>query len=125
MREEMKPVTLGIQQEEASEIFTWEYWGLELGKPERKDSGDPRLWDVVSVCSQSLSHVQLVVTPRTVAHQVPLSIGFSGKQIPCPQCYPQVFPLILKGVQGLSNGPVVEYLLSNAEDTSLIPGPGN
>ena len=36
MREEMKPVTLRIQQEEASEIFTWEYWGLELGKTRKE-----------------------------------------------------------------------------------------
>ena len=102
MIEEMKPVTLGIQQEEASEIFTWEYWGLELGKPERRDSEDPRLWDVVSVYSQLLSHIELIATSKTVAHQAPLSIRFSRKQIPCPQSYPQVFPLILKGVQGLS-----------------------
>ena len=28
------------------------------------------------VCAQSLSHVQLFATPRTVAHQAPLSMGF-------------------------------------------------
>ena len=26
------------------------------------------------------SHVQLIVTPRTVARQVPLSMGFSGQE---------------------------------------------
>ena len=35
-----------------------------------------------------LSHVQLCVTPWTVAHQVPLSIGFSWQEyrggLPCP-----------------------------------------
>ena len=30
-----------------------------------------------SMCVQSLSHVQLFVTPWTVAHQAPLSMGFS------------------------------------------------
>ena len=29
---------------------------------------------------QSLSHVRLFVTPGTVTHQAPLSMGFSGKQ---------------------------------------------
>ena len=30
--------------------------------------------------AQSLSHVQLFVTPRTVAHQAPLSLGFSKQE---------------------------------------------
>ena len=40
------------------------------------------------VCSQTLSCVQLSATPWTVAHQVPLSMGFSRKEywsgLPCP-----------------------------------------
>ena len=43
------------------------------------------LWTVVS---QSLSHVQLFAVPRTVAHQVPLSMGLSRLEycsgLPCP-----------------------------------------
>ena len=31
------------------------------------------------VCAQSLSHVWLLETPRTVARQAPLSLGFSGQ----------------------------------------------
>ena len=31
----------------------------------------------VGTCVQSLSHVRLFVTPGTVAHQTPLSMGFS------------------------------------------------
>ena len=31
-------------------------------------------------CCQSLSHVLLFVTPWTVAHQVPLSVGFSRQE---------------------------------------------
>ena len=41
-----------------------------------------------SVCMLSLSRVQLSVTPRTVAHQAPLSMGFSRQEYwngpPCP-----------------------------------------
>ena len=37
---------------------------------------------------QSFSHVQLVVTPRAVAQQTPLSMGFSRQEywsgLPCP-----------------------------------------
>ena len=40
------------------------------------------------VCAQSLSHVQLFVTPWTVAHQAPLSMEFSQQEywsgLPCP-----------------------------------------
>ena len=40
------------------------------------------------VCAQSLSHVQLFVTPWTVAHQASLSMGFSRQEdwsgLPCP-----------------------------------------
>ena len=33
----------------------------------------------MGVCAQSLSRVQLLVTPWTVAHQALLSMGFSGQ----------------------------------------------
>ena len=40
------------------------------------------------ICASSLSHVGLSVTPWTVAHQGPLSMGFSGQEywsgVPCP-----------------------------------------
>ena len=32
------------------------------------------------ICVLSLSHVPLFVTPRTVAHQAPLSMGFSRQE---------------------------------------------
>ena len=39
-------------------------------------------------CTSSLSHVQLFATPRTVARQTPLSMGFSRQEywsgLPCP-----------------------------------------
>ena len=35
---------------------------------------------LISVCSQSLSGVQLFVTPWTVARQAPLSMGFSRQE---------------------------------------------
>ena len=34
----------------------------------------------VCVCTQLLSHVQLFVTPCTVAHEVPLSMEFSRQE---------------------------------------------
>ena len=37
-------------------------------------------WSLVLVCAQSLCHVQLFVTPWTVAHQAPLSVGFSRQE---------------------------------------------
>ena len=40
------------------------------------------------VCAWSLSHVRLFATPWTVAHQAPLSMGFSRQEywsgLPCP-----------------------------------------
>ena len=40
------------------------------------------------MCAQSLSCVRLFVTPWTVAHQAPLSMGFSRQEnwsgLPCP-----------------------------------------
>ena len=40
------------------------------------------------VCAQLLSHVRLSVTPRTVAHEAPLSMGFLRQEywsgLPCP-----------------------------------------
>ena len=34
----------------------------------------------LSICAKSLSHVPLFETPWTVAHQAPLSMGFSRQQ---------------------------------------------
>ena len=42
----------------------------------------------VLCCAQSLSRVRLFATPQTVAHQAPLSTGFSRQEhwsrLPCP-----------------------------------------
>ena len=55
------------------------------------------LWDSSSASHcmcDVLSHVQLCATPWTVAHQVPLSMGFSrqeywaGLPYPSPGCFP-------------------------------------
>ena len=57
----------------------------------------------VWVCAQSLSHVQLFVTPRTIACQAPMSIGFSkweywsGLPFPSPKHIPK-----FSSVQSLS-----------------------
>ena len=43
---------------------------------------------VLCVHAKSLSHGQLFATPRTVAHQAPVSVGFSRQEywhgLPCP-----------------------------------------
>ena len=43
---------------------------------------------LVQKCAQSLSHIRLCATPRTAAHQAPLSMGFSRQEywsgLPCP-----------------------------------------
>ena len=36
--------------------------------------------ETLAECSQSLSHVQLFVTPWTIAHQASLSLGFSRQE---------------------------------------------
>ena len=51
---------------------------------------------IKAVCVQSLSHVRLLVTPRTVAHQAPLSREFSmqefwsGLSFPPPGDFPHL-----------------------------------
>ena len=53
--------------------------------------------------AQSLSHVQICVTPWTVAHQAPRSMGFSWHEywggLPCPPPgdlpYPRIEPMSL------------------------------
>ena len=34
----------------------------------------------IGMCVQSLSHIQLFVTPWAIVHQAPLSIGFSKQE---------------------------------------------
>ena len=64
-------------------VYPWgeqkdKYIGLHL----------PFLLFPVIVCAQSFSHVRLFETPRTVASQAPLSMGFSRQEywsgLPCP-----------------------------------------
>ena len=56
----------------------------------------PLLWTICAqACTLSrFSHVQIFVTPWTVAHQAPLSMGFSRREHrsgwPCPP--PEIFP---------------------------------
>ena len=58
-------------------------WKMQRGPPIFRD-----LQMIVWVHDESLSHVQLFVTPWTVAHQAPLSMGFSRREywsrLPCP-----------------------------------------
>ena len=61
------------------------------------------------VYAQSLSFVQLLKNPRTVARQAPLSMEF-----PRQECWSGDFP----------GGAVDKKMPANAEDTGSIPGPG-
>ena len=45
----------------------------------KKNTKEPRVYNV-SVAVQLLSRVRLFVTPWTVAHQAPLSLGFSRRE---------------------------------------------
>ena len=39
-----------------------------------------KLWNLLCMCVQSLSHVRLFATPWTIAHQAPLFMGFSKQE---------------------------------------------
>ena len=52
---------------------------------------------------QSLSCVQLFVTPRTVAHQAPLSMGFSGQEYWGGLLFPSRGDLPDSGIKSLSS----------------------
>ena len=60
-------------------------------------------FSVLYVHAQSLSHVQICVTPWTVAHQAPRSMGFSWHEywggLPCPPLgdlpHPRIEPMSL------------------------------
>ena len=52
----------------------------ETGKPVTDFSSSLKNQEQVKVKVKSLSHVLLFATPWTVAHQVPLFMGFSGQE---------------------------------------------
>ena len=47
----------------------------------RKEPKINQIWTLVCVRAQLLSHIRLSATPWTVAHQVPLSMGFSRQEL--------------------------------------------
>ena len=70
-----------------SDVFEWMYVCTYLRCVLRRILGSysmyPRAllwWACVCVCAQSLSRLQLFATPWTVAHQAPLSMGFSRQE---------------------------------------------
>ena len=84
-----------------------------------------------------LSHfscVWLCVTPWTVVHQVPMSLGFfrqeSWSGLPCPLQEVfltqglNTFHPSLKVLEGFPGAPVVKNLPCNARVAGVIPGPG-
>ena len=71
------------------------------------------------------SRVQLCATPRTAAHQAPLSTGFSRQEhwsgLPFPSPYIYVYILHSSGFPSSSVGKESAY---NSGDPDLIPGLG-
>ena len=64
--------------------FTWKRWAIASNG--FRDQIKPQLQQLC--CAKSLSHVWLFEIPWTVAHQAPLSMGFSRQEywsgLPCP-----------------------------------------
>ena len=61
------------------------------------------------VCVQSLSHVQLFVTPWIAAHQVPLSMGFSRQEYWSGLPFPPPGELLDPGIEPVSSvSPVLQ-----------------
>ena len=54
------------------------------------------------VCAESLSHVQLFLTPWTVAHQAPLSMGFSRQEYWSGLSFPSPGDLLDPGIKPTS-----------------------
>ena len=72
--------------------------------------------------AQSLSHVQFFATPRTVAHQAPLSMGFSKKKYWSGVPFPPPGDLPNPGVEPMSPALQVDSLLSEPpQKPSLAP----
>ena len=72
-------------------------------------------------CAQSLSRVPLSVTPWTVAHQAPLSVGFSRSGLSCPP--PGDLPN--PGIKPRSPALQVDSLLSEPLENPKNTGVGN
>ena len=54
------------------------------------------------LCVLSLGHVQLFATPRTVAHQAPLSMGFSRQEYWNELLFPPPKDLLYPGIKHMS-----------------------
>ena len=77
---------------------------------------------ILWLCAQSLSRVQLFVTPQTIARQAPLSMGFSrqGNQSGLPFPHPGGLPI--PGFEAASPVSSVSPALSSRFFTTEPPG---
>ena len=75
-------------------VIIWQYMTSST-------SNQPTVHCVVIVVS-SLSHIQLFVTPWTVAHQAPLSMGFSGQEYWSGLLFPSPGDLSNPGIEPAS-----------------------
>ena len=73
----------------------------------------------VKVEVRSLSHVRLSVTPRTVAHQAPLSMGFSRQEYWSGLLFPSPGHLPDPGIEPGSPALQADSLLTEPFDTCL------
>ena len=71
-----------------SKLFRWKQLSLQRGDFTSVDTMTWRLSYIVRAHAQSLSHVRLFATPRTITVQAPLSMGFPRQEywnrLPCP-----------------------------------------
>ena len=79
------------------------------------------------VKGKSLSRVRPSATPWTAAFQAPPSMGFSRQEylaVPDLSCGMQDLLAVAYGIWGLPDSSISKESTCNAEDPSLIPGPG-
>ena len=57
------------------------------------------VWYLSCVCAQSRGYVQLFMTPWTVAHQAPLSMGFSRQEYWNELLFPPPGVVLIPGIK--------------------------
>ena len=73
------------------------------------------------LCAQSLSHIRLFVTPWTVAHQAPVSMGFSRQEYWSGLTFPSPGDLPSTGMEPASSA-LISNLYSAEPPGKPIPG---
>ena len=74
------------------------------------------------VCAHVLSCVQVCATPRTVARQAPLSVGFSRQEYSGGLPFPPPGDLPDPGIKPI---PQCQFLMNSAITTVILTGRGS